>query len=79
MGHTHIPFSIKKKNGYIINPGSVGQPRNGNPNASYAVVSIEDNYIDVNIKNVKYNWDKTINKMNKINFKSFSSRLKQRY
>ncbi len=79
LGHTHIPFSIKKKNGYIINPGSVGQPRNGNPNASYAIVNIEDNYIDVKIKNVKYNWDKTINKMNKINFKSFSSRLKHGY
>ena len=52
FGHTHIPFSIKKKNGYIINPGSGGQPRNGNPNASYAVVKIEDDYIDIKMKNI---------------------------
>ncbi|MCD6367963.1 MAG: metallophosphoesterase family protein, partial [Candidatus Aenigmarchaeota archaeon] len=34
-GHTHIPF-VKEINGkYIINPGSVGEPRDGNPAASY--------------------------------------------
>ncbi|MFA5390014.1 MAG: YfcE family phosphodiesterase [Candidatus Omnitrophota bacterium] len=28
MGHTHYPFSKKWRNKIIVNPGSVGQPRN---------------------------------------------------
>lgn len=28
---------------WIVNPGSVGQPRDGNPNASYAVLDLEEN------------------------------------
>ncbi len=31
---------------YIINPGSVGQPRDGDPRASFAVVSLEDTRVD---------------------------------
>ncbi|MEM2925305.1 MAG: metallophosphoesterase family protein [Methanocellales archaeon] len=37
LGHTHIPWSCSLKEGLIINPGSVGQPRDGNPNAAFAV------------------------------------------
>jgi len=41
LGHTHWPMVIKADEGYIINPGSVGQPRDYNPAASYAIVEIE--------------------------------------
>ena len=35
-GHTHVPY-IKRINGRIVvNPGSVGEPRDGDPRASYA-------------------------------------------
>ncbi len=37
LGHTHIPWSCPLKEGLILNPGSVGQPRDGNPNAAFAV------------------------------------------
>ncbi len=37
LGHTHLP-AIRKFNGsWIINPGSLGQPRYGLPDATYAV------------------------------------------
>jgi diadenosine tetraphosphatase ApaH/serine/threonine PP2A family protein phosphatase len=31
---------------FIINPGSVGQPRDGNPDASYAILDTEQNTIE---------------------------------
>lgn len=37
IGHSHVPFVRPYKNMLIINPGSAGQPRNGNWHASCAV------------------------------------------
>ena len=37
LGHTHHPMNIKCGDGFVINPGSVGQPRDRNPAASYAI------------------------------------------
>lgn len=43
LGHTHIQGSKTDLNsGYeILNPGSVGQPRDGNPDAGYAILDTE--------------------------------------
>jgi hypothetical protein len=41
----------------VINPGSVGQPRDGDPRASYAV--IEDQ--NVELKRVEYPVEETVN------------------
>jgi predicted phosphodiesterase len=38
VGHTHLPFHIRLERTQVINPGSVGQPRDGNPDAAYAVI-----------------------------------------
>ncbi|MHA2175077.1 MAG: metallophosphoesterase family protein [Candidatus Hodarchaeales archaeon] len=48
MGHTHIPFidkSIIESSSEVLlmlNPGSVGQPRDKDPRASYAVIDLEE-------------------------------------
>jgi protein phosphatase len=36
-GHTHLPFTMNLGERRIVNPGSVGQPKNGAPEARYAV------------------------------------------
>ena len=36
-GHTHIPILFESNNKIYCNPGSVGQPRDGDPRASFAV------------------------------------------
>lgn len=37
VGHTHLPF-VRQFNGItLVNPGSVGQPLDGDPRASYAI------------------------------------------
>lgn len=41
LGHTHIPFAIALPSGKVLNPGSVGQPRDGDPRASFAILSAE--------------------------------------
>ena len=38
VGHTHRPFISLIKSTLIVNPGSVGQPRDGDPRASYMLV-----------------------------------------
>ncbi len=37
LGHTHLPMDRRVGKKRFINPGSVGQPRDGDPRASYAV------------------------------------------
>jgi putative phosphoesterase len=44
VGHTHQQYVLEVGGKLVINPGSVGQPRDGDPRAAYAV--IEDNRVD---------------------------------
>jgi putative phosphoesterase len=45
VGHTHVPFILEVGNKLVINPGSVGLPRDGDPRASYAV--LEDGRVEL--------------------------------
>lgn len=38
VGHTHIPYEVKRNNLWVVNPGSVGMPKDGDPGASYAIL-----------------------------------------
>jgi putative phosphoesterase len=53
LGHTHHPMLVKVGEGILINPGSVGQPRDWNPQASYAILQTESKSIEH--KRVAYN------------------------
>jgi putative phosphoesterase len=59
VGHTHVPFHLKLDRLQVLNPGSVGQPRDGDPRCSYAV--IEDG--NVEIRRVAYDIDATVRQM----------------
>jgi protein phosphatase len=56
LGHTHFPMIRRIGAQFVINPGSVGQPRDGDPRASYAV--IEDGV--VTLKRAAYDVERTI-------------------
>jgi putative phosphoesterase len=45
VGHTHQPFAIEVGKQLVINPGSVGLPRDGDPRGSYAI--IEDHKVEL--------------------------------
>jgi putative phosphoesterase len=38
VGHTHMQYELAVGNQLVINPGSVGLPRDGDPRAGYAVI-----------------------------------------
>jgi putative phosphoesterase len=56
-GHTHVPVNTVVEDCLVVNPGSVGQPRDGNPKASFAVIDFES--VSAEIHRVQYNIDKT--------------------
>lgn len=56
VGHTHIQFDLIAGATRVINPGSVGQPKDGDPRAAYAV--IEDGR--VSLRRVAYPIERTV-------------------
>jgi putative phosphoesterase len=56
VGHTHLPMSRGAWTKVVLNPGSVGQPLDGDPRASYAV--IEDGVAE--IRRVEYDVEETV-------------------
>ena len=54
LGHTHIPFTVDVEEGIVMNPGSVGQPRDGASSASYAILTIDGDHIDLSHKRAPY-------------------------
>lgn len=42
LGHTHVQYHERYETGIVLNPGSVGQPRDGDPRAAYAVLDLDD-------------------------------------
>jgi|SRR4030042_3136892 len=55
MGHTHIPMIRQAGRVLLINPGSCGQPRDGNPLAAYALVDTKTNHVE--IRRIAYDVD----------------------
>ncbi|MFW5911759.1 MAG: metallophosphoesterase family protein [Halolamina sp.] len=46
MGHTHVQHHAVFDEGIVLNPGSVGQPRDRDPDAAYAVVDLQDRSVE---------------------------------
>lgn len=46
LGHTHIQHHEEVDGTLVVNPGSVGQPRDRDPRAAFAVVDLEDRTVD---------------------------------
>jgi putative phosphoesterase len=59
VGHTHMPMHLQLGDVQVVNPGSVGQPRDGDPRAAYAI--IEDG--KVSFRRVAYDIDRTVDHM----------------
>jgi putative phosphoesterase len=62
FGHTHIPMLRRLGRKIVINPGSVGQPRDGDPRASYAIW--EDGLC--HLYRISYDVDKTVEDLLKL-------------
>lgn len=56
VGHTHLPFHFQFEGVHVLNPGSVGQPKDGDPRAAYAI--IEDGV--ARLERVSYPVERTV-------------------
>jgi putative phosphoesterase len=57
MGHTHVQHHEVYDEGIVMNPGSVGQPRDGDKRAAYAILdldamTVEERRVDYSIRPV---------------------------
>jgi putative phosphoesterase len=59
VGHTHQQFHLEAGEKWVLNPGSVGQPRDGDPRAAYAV--IENGRVE--LRRVVYDIEATLRQM----------------
>ncbi|WP_251341990.1 metallophosphoesterase family protein [Haloplanus halophilus] len=63
-GHTHVQGHRVFDEGVVMNPGSVGQPRDGDPRAGYAVVELGDgaggDAVTVDERRVEYDVDAVV-------------------
>jgi len=67
-GHTHVQVLYSEERLLFCNPGSVGQPRDGNPRAAYAILGPDG----VHLKRVEYDISATEDSMKSAGFPSFS-------
>jgi putative phosphoesterase len=73
VGHTHIQFNIQVNGVVVLNPGSVGLPRDGDPRAGYAI--IDDNKIEM--KRVEYPVENTIARIEEMPWPQRSKEIMQ--
>lgn len=64
-GHTHVQKMVKGKHAIYINPGSVGQPRDGIPSAAYGIIHKTG---QIELKRTAYNIDEIAAKMQEVGF-----------
>jgi putative phosphoesterase len=63
-GHSHEPFMRFAGGSIFINPGSVGRPFDGDPRASYAVLSIKKHKVEVDFFRIDYDVEKAAEAQN---------------
>ena len=67
--HTHIPYTKKINDKVIVNVGSIGKPKIGRHNITYAILDIDNSgKIDVNIREIEYEYNRIIKDCTMLNF-----------
>lgn len=61
MGHTHVQNHEIYDDGIVLNPGSVGQPRDRDHRAAYSIVDLDDWTVDE--RRVEYDTDTVIHEV----------------
>jgi putative phosphoesterase len=54
MGHTHVPFHRIVDGVHFLNPGSAGRPFDGDPRASFAILTVDSGKITVEHFRISY-------------------------
>jgi putative phosphoesterase len=64
MGHTHVAFVREYPSGIVLNPGAVGQPRDGDPRAAAMVIDLDS--MEITKIRVDYDIDATADEIEKV-------------
>jgi diadenosine tetraphosphatase ApaH/serine/threonine PP2A family protein phosphatase len=54
FGHTHLPWHRVEDGVHLVNAGSVGRPKDGDPRAGYALLELSSDVIRVEFRRVAY-------------------------
>jgi putative phosphoesterase len=71
LGHTHMPMLYRFEDGVLANPGSVGQPRDGDPRASFALLTLSQGDVRFEVQRVKYDIDPVADRIFRSGLPSF--------
>lgn len=63
LGHTHLPYVWEEDRKVVFNPGSIGQPRDGDWRAAYANLTVDGGSIKVELRRVRYDYEKAAAKI----------------
>jgi len=63
LGHTHVPYVQRSGLGMIVNPGSVGQPRDLDPRASYMIIEVEEGEVSIDHRRAEYDVDEVASRI----------------
>ncbi|MCW3991526.1 MAG: metallophosphatase family protein [Candidatus Bathyarchaeota archaeon] len=66
LGHTHVPYVHRCRRRVMVNPGSVGQPRDGDPRSSYMVIDLVEGIAAVTHRRVKYDVEAVAERMGRL-------------
>lgn len=66
LGHTHVPYVCGSGERMVVNPGSVGQPRDGDPRASYMVIDLKEGEATVDHRRVEYDIEGVASRMRRL-------------
>jgi putative phosphoesterase len=61
LGHTHVQHVERYDEGIVLNPGSVGQPRDRDPRAAYAILDLDA--MDVELRRVEYDVERVVERV----------------
>ena len=66
LGHTHVPYVHGRSRHMMVNPGSVGQPRDGDPRASYMIIDLRNGVAAVVHRRVEYDVEEVASRMRRL-------------
>jgi putative phosphoesterase len=69
-GHTHIPYIKKVRDKILVNPGSVGEPRDGDPRASFATFDTATGQLELG--RLEYDFSETRQVLKELGYPGYS-------
>jgi len=66
-----MPMLCSFEGGMVGNPGSVGQPRDGDARASFAILTVSEGKVNFEIRRVEYDVDSVADKISRMGLPVF--------